>query len=313
MSSARSQLSRWAAGAAVAAALGACSPQDRSVGAMPAPERTPEGTPPTLQSAFVSDEGSWEVQTVVEGARVRFGAPAAGSADDAVVELRLPGGAGSDASDFAGPAFATEIGSKEFLRFGTLRTAVRFPTCLPSEEVAAAVFWFYNDGVDHDGDGLTDNPEMDLHVLCGTPGVVVLTAWTDYQENRDGSEQFLRRSRAVDLSSGDVYDSASEDSYEYAHTGSDSALVRTGFPAPGTFYEVGYDWQPAAVRFFIVIDGKELTLWTLTDAAFIPQVPLQLRYNLWHSDTHWVPAATPASYPSQDAVLAVDGFEYWAP
>ena len=67
------------------------------------------------------------------------------------------------------------------------------------------------------------------------------------------------------------------------------------------------------MRFFIVIDGIELTLWSLADAALIPQVPLQLRYNLWHPDTHWLPTAVPADYPSQDAVLAADWFKYWAP
>ena len=299
----------WAASVALGAALGACSAQDGSVGAVPAAA----GPPPTLTSAFAADEGFWDVQKVIDGASVRFGAAAAGSGDGKVAELRLPGQPGLGASDFAGPDFATEIGSKQFFRFGTLRTAVRFPTCLPSEEVAAAVFWFYNDGLDHDGDGVLDNLEMDLHLLCGAPGVVVLTAWTDYQKNRDGSEQFVRRSHAVDLSSGDLYDSVSDSTHGYARTGNDPALLRPGFPAGGTFYEVGYDWQSTTVRFFIVIDGIELTLWTLADANLIPQVPLQFRYNLWHPEAHWLPPAASASYPSQDAVLAVDWFKYWAP
>jgi hypothetical protein len=298
-----------AASVVLGAALGACSAQDRSVGAVPA---SPE-LPPTLSSAFVGDEGGWEIQTVIDGASVRFGVAAGGSSDGKVAELRLPGRPGLGASDLVGPGLATEIGSKQFLRFGTLRTAVRFPTCQPNEEVAAAVFWYDNDGVDHDGDGIVDNPEMDLHVLCGVPGVVVLTSWTDYQENRDGSERFVRRSHAVDFSNGDLYDSVSDTARGYARTGNDPALLRPGFPVAGTFYEVGYDWRSTVVRFFIVVDGIELTLWTLTEALLIPQVPLQLRYNLWHPDTHWLPPADSASYPSHDSVLAPDWFKYWAP
>jgi len=309
MSRTSSRLPIWAVTAALGTSLGACSAQDRSVGAMPAAS----GLPPTLTSSFAADDGFWDVQTMIDGASVVFGATAAGASDGKVAELRLPGKPGLGASDFVGPDLATEIGSKQFFRFGTLRTAVRFSTCQPSEEVAAAVFWFYNDGVDHDGNGIVDNPEMDLHLLCGTPGVVALTAWSDFQQNRDGSTQFLRRSHAVDLASGDLYDTVSDSADGYALTGNDAALVRPGFPAAGAFYEVGYDWQASAVRFFIVIDGVELTLWTLADTALVPQVPLQLRYNLWHPDAHWLPPAASANYPAEDAMLAVDWFKYWAP
>jgi hypothetical protein len=295
--------------AALGVALAACSAQDRSVGAMP----VTTGPPPTLASSFGADDGFWDVQTVIDGASVRFGVAAAGSGDGQVVELRLPGKPGLGAADLVGPELATEIGSKQFLRFGTLRTAMRFPTCQPSEEVAAAVFWFYNDGVDHDGNGLVDNPELDFHLLCGAPGLVVLTAWTDFQKGRDGTRQFLRRSHAVDLRTGDRYDTVSDSADGYALTGNDPTLVRPGFPAAGAFCEVGYEWQASAVRFFMVEGGVELTLWTLADAAFVPQVPLQFRYNLWHPDAHWLPTASPASYPAEDAVLAVDWFKYWAP
>jgi hypothetical protein len=302
--------SRLRAGVALAAlGLAACAAQDRSVGAVPAAS----GPPPTLSSSFGANDGFWDVQTMIDGATVDFGVAAAGSSDGKVAALRLPGKPGLGATDLAGPELATEIGSKQFLRFGTLRTAVRFPTCQPGEEVAAAVFWYYNDGADHDGNGIADNPEMDLHVLCGTPTMIVLTAWSDYQKSPDGSRQFLRRSHAVDLASGDLYDAVSTSADGYAKSGSDPTLVRPGFPAAGSFYEVGYEWQASAVRFFIVEGGLELTLWTLTDAAFIPQVPLQFRYNLWHPEVHWVPGATAASYPGGDAVLEVDWFKYWAP
>jgi hypothetical protein len=73
---------------------------------------------------------------------------------------------------------------------------------------------------------------------------------------------------------------------------------------------VGIEWRPTQVRFFIVLDGTELTLWTMTDSRFVPSVPLPLMFNLWHPQTHWVPRTTDASYPAHDGVLRVDRVSY---
>jgi hypothetical protein len=50
----------------------------------------------------------------------------------------------------------------------------------------------------------------------------------------------------------------------------------------------------------------------MSEARFVPQVPLQFRFNLWHPATHWPPPAAPALYPAADAILRVDWFRYWA-
>jgi hypothetical protein len=291
----------------------ACSVRDAQVGAMLPPDGSGGGlTAPTLSSNFASDDGLWESQIMVDGASITFGSPSRGADDGRVALLLLPGQRVSDASENSGPNLATEIASLQFLRFGTLRARLQFPTCAAGEEVAAAMFWYWSDGQDRNGNGLADNPELDFHVLCGTPSFVVLTAWTDYQKASDGSETFLRTSRAVDLSSGQVYDGISDHERAYVKSGQDPALAHPGFSPGAGFYEAGIEWQADQVRFFIVLDGAEVTLWTMSEARFVPQVPLQFRFNLWHPATHWPPPAAPALYPAADAILRVDWFRYWA-
>jgi hypothetical protein len=291
----------------------ACSAREAQVGAVPLPDASDGAlNAPTLSSDFASDDGTWESQIMIKGAGITFGSPSPGADDGRVALLRLPGLGVSDASDNAGPNLATEIASLQFLRFGTLRARLQFPTCAAGEEVAAAMFWYWNDGQDRNGNGLADNPELDFHVLCGTPRFVVLTAWSDYQRANDGRESFLRTSRAVDLGSGQVYDGISDHERTYVLRGQEPALVHPGF-APGEgFYEVGIEWRADQVRFFIVLDDTEITLWTMNEARFVPQVPLQFRFNLWHPATHWPPPAEPALYPAADALLRVDWFRYWA-
>jgi len=291
----------------------ACSARDAQVGAMPSPSGSDSGLrAPTLSSDFSSDDGLWESQTMVEGATIAFGSATSGADDGRVALLRLPGRHVSDANENAGPNLATEIASRQFLRFGTLRARLQFPTCTSGEEVAAAMFWYWSDGHDRNGNGLADNPELDFHVLCGTPTFIVLTAWADYQMASDGSETFLRSSRAVDLSTGNVYDALSDHERSYVKSGQDPALVHPSFSSAADFYEAGIEWRADQVRFFIVLDGAEITLWIMGEARFVPQVPLQFRFNLWHPPTHWPPPAANALYPAADALLRIDWFRYWA-
>ena len=59
------------------------------------------------------------------------------------------------------------------------------------------------------------------------------------------------------------------------------------------------------IRWFIVIRGREVTLWSFTDAARIPKEPSSLRFNLWHPRKHWNEAG--AAMPAlKDATLSVE-------
>ena len=266
-----------------------------------------------ISTDFAADEGLWDRQRLVPGATVTFGAADPAAHEGTEVVLRLPGIPGLGPTDYAGPGLATQISTKQFVKFGSLRARVRFATCAPGEEVASAAFAYFNDGGDLDRNGLPDNPELDFQVLCGRPSFIVLTAWKDFALMSDGTTRFLKTSHAVDTATGDTYDLVSPSDGTYAKTSTDRAFAQPGFPDPDAFYEIGFDWQPSSVRFFAVLGGKELTLWTLTDTAYVPAVPLQLMFNLWHPATHWVPDRTSATYPSTDAILRVDSLEYRAP
>ena len=300
--------------------MAGCSPQNAVVGAFPSPDASsqdasgPDGRVLGWSTQFVAEEGLWQQTDPLPGAPIGFGAPNAAASDNAVVELKLPGLPGAGPDTDSGPGVATQIATRRFLQFGMFRTRVSFASCAPTEEVASAVFAFFNDGSDANGNGIADNPEIDYQVLCGTPTFIVLTCWTDFEAaTATTPERFIKRSHAVDLSTGDVYDTVSDSDNAFAKTTTGSDLVYPGFPEPDGFYEVGFDWQPSSVRFFIVNQGRELTLWTLGDATLIPQVPLQFMLNLWHPTEHWIPARSPADYPASDAVLRADWAEYWLP
>jgi hypothetical protein len=297
--------------ALAATLVAACGARDAVVGFVPADGGLDGARAPALSSEFAGDDGLWSTQAPIPGAAVTFGGTEIGARDGRAVLLRLPGAAAVDPAANAGTELATEIDSVQFLRYGSLRARVRFPTCAATEEVAAAMFWFYNDGQDRNGNGIVDNPEIDMHVLCGTPTFLVFTAWSDYQVAKDGSETFLRATRAVELTTGDIYDGVSDHERAYVKTGHDPALVHSSFMPGATFQEIGIDWRADSIRFFAVLDGAEVTLWALTEARFIPQVPMQFCFNLWHPSAHWLPPAAAALYPAADAVMRIDWFGYW--
>jgi hypothetical protein len=286
-----------------------CASHDAVVGRAPAVD----GAVPTWSTDFAAADDAWEVQTVLDGASVAFGARNADATDGFVAELRFPGHAGVAGTVDVGPNLATQIATKRTFRYGTFRARLQFATCAPGEEIASAFFLFFYVDADTNGNGLPDNPELDLQVLCDAPSFVVLTAWSDYAEATPATpEQFLKVSRAVDLATGDIYDAPSETTRAFAKTGNAPELARGSF-VPGGFYDVGIDWRSDEVRFFILLDGAELTLLDVTDPRFIPNVSMQLMLNLWHPQVHWVPRTGEAAYPANDGILRVDRVSYDGP
>jgi hypothetical protein len=315
----RAWLAAWVSPLLLVAA--GCGPQNAVVGAFPSPDASSQDAAGRSDervlgwsTQFVAEEGLWQQSSPLPGATITFGVPSGAATDNALVELRLPGKPGAGPDTDPGPDVATQIATRRFLKFGIFRTRVSFASCAATEEVASAVFAFFNDGSDVNGNGIADNPEMDFQVLCGTPAFIVLTCWSDFEKaTPTAAERFIKRSRAVDMSTGDIYDSVSDTGNAFAKASTDLDLVYPGFPDPNQFYEVGFDWQPSSVRFFIVNQGREMTLWTLANPNLIPQVPLQFMLNLWHPTEHWVPVRSPADYPAAEAVLRADWAEYWNP
>ena len=150
--------------------------------------------------------------------------------------------------------------------------------------------------------------EIDIEILCATPSFISLSAWTDYSDAR-----FLKLTRVVDFATGDYFESPSDHEYGIVRKGNLPEFRHPGFPDPNTFYEMGFEWHPTRVRFFIVVDGREIELWSMTDARYVPQRSSAWLFNVWHPQRHWFgPAADgDADYPAQNAEMRIDWARYW--
>lgn len=233
-----------------------------------------------------------------------------GAADDGeVARLVFTGVPGLGTYDRVGPPYASELATvRDDLHFGTYRMRARLAACAPGEEVVNGLFTYFNDGTDHDNDGIADNSEIDLEVLCGTPDVLFMSVWTDYSFEDD---TFRKWTRAVDFASGAVWESPAADEHGLDFVGTDPTLVRPGLLAPSHFVELGFEWRADRVRYFAVVDGAELPLGELTDPARVPQRPAALIFNVWHPGEHWIGNGGPPDFPAHDATLLVDWARYW--
>jgi hypothetical protein len=287
----------------------ACTPEQAEVGSGLPPSTDAGDAGFTFFTNFESNAGLWGMRN----GGAQFGVADPGASDHEVAELRFPGMPGLAATDRVGPSFATEIPSTGLFHFGTYRSSLAVPSCPADQDAVSAMFVFFNDGTDANHNGIVDNDEIDVQFLCSAPSTIYLTLWTDYEENEAGVPQrFIKLRRIVDFATGDIYDSVSDTTDDYAKTGSDPTFARPGFPAASAFYEMGFDWHASSVRFFIVVDGTEMTLWTVTDPTHIPQSTVSMLYNVWHPSEHWPPRSGPANYPAEDVVLHVDWFGYRA-
>ena len=282
-----------------------------SVAPAPPPVVTlaPGPAAPDWSTEFASEAGQWDVN-LRSGGSVAFGAADGHAPDNAVAALVLPGDARLRPGDKVGPGFATEIASHERFLYGTFRTRVELARCRGdhNEEVVNGIFTYFNDGSDQNGNGIADNSELDIEVLCSKPHIVSLTSWTDYEAK---PERFRKWTRVIDFATGEYQESVSDHAYDLAPRGSRPEFKRPGFPDPDAFYEVGFEWHASRLRFFIVLDGAELTLWDFQDARYIPARPSNFLFNVWHPRDHWFGPEGDADYPAGDASMRLDWARYW--
>lgn len=259
---------------------------------------------PSLFFDFVAGDSSAFYSQQPHGS-VTFGAADSGAHDGNAAALLWNGG-----TDVTGPGGkATEIGTNTALGFGEYRFRVKLATCQPDEELVNGHFLYQNDGLDHDGDGIIDNDEIDIEILCAQPGFINLTSWTGYTDDA----HMRKKSRTIDLETGTLFVGLTDD---YGHDATDPlnetidpALAHPGWYDPSAYYEMGWDWQADHVRWFIVLAGKEVTLWTLTDASRVPQHQAKMLFNLWRPASHWNEDGTPVP-AKEDATLSLDWFSF---
>lgn len=267
---------------------------------------------PTFSDDFGSNDGAWQEQTPLPGASTAFGRPDSDALDQQVAELVFPGHPEYDSGDRVGAEFATQLATTRQFHFGTYRTRLEFGSCAPHEQTVSAFLGYASDGADRNQNGIKDDVEIDVQVACGTPPYLYLTVFTDYEVDAGGNEQFRKLSRVIDFTSGDVFDTPAADRDEFVKTGNDAALLAPGALASGAYHELGFEWHATSLRFFLLLGGREQTLWTLTEPARIPSEPVTVIYNLWHPDSQWYPASASADFPAEDVTLRVDWFHFYA-
>ncbi len=263
---------------------------------------------PTWSSEMTADATDFYMRHQDEGS-VQLGAVDDAAGDGVVARLAFPGIPGLGNADRVSPAFASELATnRSDFHYGVYRVRVKLAGCAPDEEVVNGIFTYFNDGTDHDGDGIADNSEIDLEVLCGAPNVLFMTVWTDYAFE---TETFRKWTRVIDFDTGDVWQSPAPDQYGIERVGNEAAFARPGLLAPGTFIDMGFEWRADRVRYFATIDGAEVTLAELTEPDLVPQLPGHLMFNVWHPASHWFGGGGPPDYPASDAVMIVDRAAYW--
>ena len=170
-------------------------------------------------------------------------------------------------------------------------------------------FTYFNDGSDHDLDGIVDNHEIDFEFLAAEPTSIYMTVWTEYQDDGSG-EVFRKTTRKVNLKTGEVWQTPAggEASYDLAPTAPLGWTARRFRPSKA-FSSYRFTWAAGSVEYAIDLgDGAGWrTLWTLTGAAneIIPSIPAPLFFNTWHNATHWDSDAD-AAPPKKDAAMHVD-------
>ncbi len=266
-----------------------------------------DSRPPTIDHQFAHLDG-W-IAKAPHG-QVSL-VPARGTDDGWAGELTFPGDPALGPRDRVGPVrWPVEIGSAKSVHFGSYRARLQFASCATSEELVSAFFVYANDGKDRNGNGIADNPEIDVELLCGEPHLLWMTVWTDYQR-KDGRIRCRKQTRIVDMRDGTTRDTprGSLCSSKLEPTGQLDDITIPDFPG-NQFHEIGFDWYPDRVEYFLVLNGREIPLWSLHDRSRIPQAPAQLRFQVWHSSSHWHRGGT-ADYPARDGRLRVDWARYW--
>lgn len=265
-----------------------------------------------FEDHFRGDRGLWEVRKRQPGEiYLNFYDREANDASAAV--LAVFGDPNLSSGDFVGPTVSNQIRTWEAFSFGRFVAGMRPLHCQEREEMVSAFFVYFNDGIDRDGNGITDNSEIDIEILCSEPHKIYLSIWTDYQEKTESrAERFLKNTRSIDLRMGNYRQTepGHEGEWGLHKSGTIPEAHFPGFSFSDQFTEIGFEWQTDRVRFFMVVQGVELTLWEFEDREFIPQESAPLYFNIWHPRHHWH-NDQPADYPSEDTALLIDWVRYF--
>jgi beta-glucanase (GH16 family) len=242
------------------------------------------------------------------GATAASGRSDAAAIDGKVLELTVPAKAG------ATPDNAAEVATRQTHLYGSFSSRVRTADCSgqPRTGAVTGIFTYANDGSDHNGDGIADNGELDVEILCARPWEINLTVWTDYEERSDGTSPQKRVSRVVDLRTGRVTSTCFFTSFDGPCGAVDTAEKQPAsitavpdFDSAAAYHDYRIDWSADRVLFSVSVNGQDRVLWDYRGPSRrIPHTAAAYLVNLWHTD-NWTPDGLPSATAAPTAPLTV--------
>ena len=233
-----------------------------------------------------------------------------GAGDGKALELTIPKRAG------ATPDHAAEVESRQTYLYGSFSSRLRTADCSKQPRTGAVngIFTYANDGADHNGDGIVDNGELDIEILCARPWELNLSVWTDYEEREDGTSPQKRVSRVIDLRTGTVSSTCYYTSFDgdcvavsAAENQPASVPASPGFDSVGAYHDYRIDWSADRVVFSASVNGTDRVLWDYRGPSRrIPHRAASYLVNLWHT-ADWTPEGLNATAaPTAPLTLRVD-------
>lgn len=265
-------------------------------------------------NVFFEDFGSlnidkhWKLETRQEGNRIMSGLEHETLTDGKVIRLTFKGDTSLKSFDSQGPACcASEIMTRENCHYGDYSICFKIDSCDVGEGVVFAFFTYFNDGQDHNNDSIIDNHEIDMEILGADPHNIWMTIWTQYSAE---PLEFRKVSRSVNPVTGERKQTppGKENTYNVELI---PPLDETWpeFDPVSQFYVYRFIWDKSSIRFFVEDGDKKLELWNYNNRSFIPEIPGNLRSNIWHNGTHWHMEGT-ADYPDRDKNFLIDWIKY---
>jgi beta-glucanase (GH16 family) len=258
--------------------------------------------------AFLQQGGSTITSNVADAA----------ASDGKIVQLVLPAFPG------AGPNAAPNLQSTDVFTYGTYEARLKTADCTsqPSSGVITGFFNYLNDGTDQDGNGVTDNIEIDFEWLCAEPQVMWMTMWTDFRESPLAMKRVYRE---LDLSTGQIrrtcysegYGTCTQDLTGSGSEGGPSSITPiSGYNSAANYYTYGFTWLSNRVTWYIMhpTTGAKIILWDYQGpTARIAHRPARYMFNVWHTN-NWPPPSMPGAIqqPNSARTMKIDWVKYTA-
>jgi chitodextrinase len=250
------------------------------------------------------------------GSAITSGVADAGATDGKIVQLTLP------AFPSAGPGGGPTLQSPTTYGFGTYEARLKTVDCSaqPNSGVVSGFFTYLNDGTDQDGNGVKDNSEIDVEILCAEPNAMWLTQWTDFQDSPLAMKRIYRE---LDLATGTIrqtcysegYGTCTQDLTGSATEGSPSTITPIpGFNSSTAYYTYGFTWLTNRLTWYIInpANNQKIVLWDYQGPKTrITQRPAYYLLNAWYTN-NWSPTTMGGAVeqPSSPRYLDIDSAKF---